>query len=141
MALFNPPAGRQSHIHRGLTGNCTKSSVARTGYIASCVRTRTAPISTLHSGMPVRLPEMLIVGNAMSISKTQCADHNRNPRKLWHIINTVTSRTRQRLEPTCDVEDVATAFSKVVTDADRPPVLTMPQGQSHPTAFSTFRYV
>ena len=80
----------------------------------------------------------------MSISKPNVLNilrSSRNPRKLWHIINTVTSRTRQRIEPTCDVEDVATAYSKVVTDNDRPPVLTMPQGPSRPTALSAFQYV
>ena len=103
MPLSNPPAGSRAHIPRGLTGYCTNSSVARKGYIASGFRTRTAPISTQHSGVPVRLPEMPIVGNAMSISKPNVLIHSRNPRKLWHIINTVTSRTRQRIEPTCDV--------------------------------------
>eukprot|EP00117_Sycon_ciliatum_P016430 scpid33098/ scgid15864/ Probable RNA-directed DNA polymerase from transposon X-element; Reverse transcriptase len=73
--------------------------------------------------------------------QSQCQDNCQNPRKLWSVLNTVTGRKRQSIQPTCDIEHVASTFGKVVSDDARPSVLSMPQGPQPRSALTSFQHV
>lgn len=49
-----------------------------------------------------------------------------NSRSLWRVINTVTGRRRPRQTPACTPEEISNTFAQIVTDLDRPPVLSTP---------------
>ena len=68
----------------------------------------------------------------------QCQVNARNARKTWQLVNAVTGRTRHKQEPTCKVDEVSEAFHRIVTDRERPNVLSVPSGP--PTMDSLHRF-
>eukprot|EP00117_Sycon_ciliatum_P019099 scpid40375/ scgid17431/ RNA-directed DNA polymerase from mobile element jockey; Reverse transcriptase len=58
----------------------------------------------------------------------ECVVNNRNPRKMWSLLNSITGRGGSKQDPACDVNKVSVAFSNIVTDPDRPAHLPLPNG-------------
>ena len=71
----------------------------------------------------------------------QCTANAGNTKKLWRTINKVTCRDRPHVEPSCTIEDVASAFHKVVTDDCRPQTLSAPLGPPPRTSLPKFSHV
>ncbi|XP_065190778.1 uncharacterized protein LOC135821708 [Sycon ciliatum] len=69
----------------------------------------------------------------------QCRDHSSNLRKMWSVINSVTSRSRQHHQPTCDITEVSDAFHSIVHDPSRPAQLQIPIGPQPQGSMLTFQ--
>ena len=69
----------------------------------------------------------------------QCRDHSSNLRMMWSVINSVTSRSRQHHQPTCDITEVSDAFHSIVHDPSRPAQLQIPIGPQLQGSMLTFQ--
>ena len=52
--------------------------------------------------------------------RRQCAEHSKNPKKLWQHINKVTGRLKQHHVPQCELADMTSYFASIVEDPNRP---------------------
>ena len=49
-----------------------------------------------------------------------CAEHSKNPKKLWQHINKVTGRLKHHHVPQCELADMTSYFASIVEDLNRP---------------------
>ena len=60
----------------------------------------------------------------------QCTLHSNDSKRMWHVINTVTGRTRNRVDPGCSVHAIAAVYHEIVPDTTRPTNLNVDLGPS-----------
>ena len=73
--------------------------------------------------------------NSYFFSECNTADQ----RKLWKVMNAVTSRHSRRQKPKATIDELSTVFGDIVTDDSRPHMLTCPQGPVLETSFFKFK--
>ena len=71
----------------------------------------------------------------------QCELHSSDSRKMWKVINTVTGRQSNKLDPFCSAKEIGHVFNEIVTDNTRPPCLgtkLAPTSTADSTPLSSF---